>query len=219
MNSSWNNNIWKAIHVLGKTFDPSGDTAKESFVCFFECLVDLLPDRSSCNTLSSFMTQYPLERFVSSGDKAFEWTYRLHSFVNLTKKRQGQLSTDITFEQAYKKYSDITKPDWSIPIWFLMHYISANLPEKLSHQQSISFKAMIVCLRYLLPCEECRGHMSQYISKTEIDPYLGTKNTLFYWTWEFHNNVNTRTSKPILSFDEAYKMYRKHESLYTLIEE
>lgn len=218
MSSSWNN-IWKAIHVIGKTFDPTNDSAKESFVCFFECLADLLPDIFVCKTLSGFMSQYPPERFIVSGDKAFEWTYRLHSYVNLTKKRQGQLSDDITFEQAYKNYSNISKPDWAIPIWFLIHYIAANLPERLSQQQAISFKAMIVCLRYLLPCEECRKHMTEYISKTEIDPYLGTKNTVFYWTWEFHNSVNVRTNKKPLPFDEAYSLYRKKESLYTYIDQ
>ena len=218
MNSSWNN-IWKTIHVLGKTFDPANDSARESFVCFFECLIDLLPDIYARKTLSSFMSQYPPERFLSSSDKSFEWTYRLHSYVNLTKKRQGQLSNDITFEQAYKNYSSITKTDWSIPIWFIMHYISVNLPDRLSQQQAISFKAMIVSLRYLLPCQECRIHMNEYISKTEIDPYLETNNKLFYWTWEFHNSVNERTKKRLLSFEEAYNLYKKNENIYTYIDQ
>ena len=217
MNRSWSN-IWKTIHVLGKTFDPEHDNAKESFVCFFECLVDLLPDVSARNTLSSFMQQYPVERYITSGNKAFEWTYRLHSYVNLVKKRQGQLSNDITFEQAYKNYSMITKPDWANPIWFLIHYIAANLPEKLSQQQAVSYKALIVCLRYLLPCIECRSHMNNYISNNEIDPYLGTRDTLFYWTFTFHNAVNKRLIKPLMKIEDAISLYRKTDNIYTLID-
>ncbi len=216
-NNFWNH-IWKAIHILGKTFDPNTDSAKESFVCFFECLVDLLPDIFACKTLLSFIKQYPVERFVTSSDKTFEWTYRLHSYVNLIKKRHGQLSTDISFEKAYKNYSNITKPDWSRPIWFLIHYIAANLPERLSQTQAVSFKAFIVCLRYLLPCEECRYHMGEYINKTEIDPYLITRNTVFYWTWEFHNDVNKRINLPLIKMEDAFNIYRKKDDLYTLID-
>lgn len=217
MSNAWKH-IWNAIHVIGKTFDPSKDSIKESFVCFFECLVDLLPDNQSRSTLAGFMQQYPPERFISSGDKTFEWTYRLHAYVNLLKKRQGQLASDITYEQAYKNYSNITKSDWANPIWFLIHYIAANLPDRLTQQQAISFKAFIVCLRYLLPCGECNFHMGGYISNVEIDSYLDSKNGVFYWTWEFHNAVNKRLNKPLMKIEDAYSMYRKSSSLYTLID-
>lgn len=219
MNNYWNT-IWKCIHVIGKTFDPDNENAKESFVCLFECLVDLLPDDMARKNLSSFMQQYPVERYIQSNIKTFEWTYRLHSYINLIKRRQGQLSNDITIQQAHTKYSMITKPDWARPIWFLIHFIAANLPLNLTQQQKISFKALIVCLRYLLPCEECRGHMSQYINSTEIDPYLDTRNSVFTWTFNFHNAVNKRLNKPLLDIKQAFVMYQvpTTNSVYTLID-
>lgn len=218
MNTSWHH-IWKAIHVIGKTFDSSNEFARESFVCFFDCLQDLLPDISARNTLSSFMQQNPVERSISTNKDAFEWTFSLHSFVNYTKQKQGQLSDNITKEQAYTKYSNITKSDWSHPTWFLMHYIAANLPLNVSYQQRTSFKAFIVSLRYLLPCPECRHHMSEYITSTEIDPYLSHGKDVFQWTWTFHNAVNARLGTPTISFQEAIKMYQNTtNNMYTLID-
>jgi hypothetical protein len=217
MNNSWNR-IWKSIHIIGKTFDPNADSSKQSFVCFFACLADLLPDSTACQTLSSFIKQYPIEKNINSNEKAFEWTYKLHSYVNLVKRKNGQLSSDISFDTLNKNYSHLTKSDWADPIWFLIHYIAANLPNKLSHQQMISFKAFIVCLRYLLPCSDCRIHMAEYISNTEIDPYLKTKDSVFYWTWNFHNSVNKRINRPMIKIEDAYVKYRKSNNIYTMIE-
>ena len=203
MSSAWNY-IWKTIHIIGKTFNPQDENAKESFVWFFRCLVDLIPDTQASKTLSSSM--------------AFEWTYKLHSYVNLIKKRQGQLSDDITLEQAHKKYSMITKPDWANPMWFLIHYFAANFPEKISQQQAVSYKTFIACMRYLLPCTECRGHMNNYITNNDIDPYLGTRNDLFFWGFTFHNAVNARLKKQIIGLDVAFAMYIRTDSVYTLID-
>lgn len=236
MNNSWNK-IWNAIHIIGKTFNPDNELARESFVGFFVCLADLLPNIPARESLSSFIWQQPVERFISSSDTAFEWTYRLHSYINTIKRRQGQLSSDITIEQAYKKYSNINKTDWSRAIWFLMHYISANLPSRLSADQAEAFTAFIVCLRYLLPCQECRNHMNDYITDTQLGPCLRTNKDVFEWTWKFHNSVNTRIGKTqwtweefhnrqpdkreqqhVITMEEAFNIYRIKEPKYTMID-
>ena len=216
--------LWKAIHIVGITFSPRSDNATESFICFFECLKDLLPDINMSRSLSSFMLQFPIDNFLNTSvgnnnsGKAFEWTYKLHAYINLIKKRQGQLTNDITLDQALDKYKNVNKTDWSHSFWFLLHYITANLPDRLNDNQILSMKAFVVCIRYLIPCDECKVHMAKYLSMTEIDQYLSRRETIFTWTVVFHNNVSTRVKKPLMSVQDAMKLYRNDE-VYSYIDE
>jgi hypothetical protein len=36
---------------------------------------------------------------------------------------------------------------------------------------------------------------------------------LFVWSWKFHNAVNARIKKPLMSWDTAYNLYSETESL------
>jgi hypothetical protein len=220
MNSYTRKNMWDCIHILAKTFTPDGENTKDSFVCFFECLVDLIPDSFLANSMADFMKQKPLGNInLISSDDAFMWTYRMHLYVNLVQRRKEieiQLqkkylikidSHDLTLDEANKKYSNISKQDWSHPTWFLIHFIAANIPQKISQDDAVSFKAFIVCLRYLLPCPECRKHMNEYIETTDIDPYLKRRNDIFLWTVNFHNDVNKRLMKEVVSAEDVFDLY------------
>jgi len=213
-----NKQLWRAIHIVGKTFSPKDDDTKFAFVCFFDCLGDLLPDENYKQTLRSFISQTHPENYTSSSEKAFQWTYELHSYVNLVKKRQGQLANDISLDQAVNNYSNITKTDWGNAFWFIMHYISANLPERLTEKYNTAFIALIMCIRFLIPCEECKYHMTEYIMKTDIHPFMSTNKTVFQYTWAFHNAVSTRVKKNTMPFQEALNMYVNNNRVYSMID-
>lgn len=213
-------NIWDFIHIFGKTFNPSLQNGGESFSCMFDCLSILIPDDTFKIVISAFIKQNPPLRYTGCSDKTFEWTYKLRNYYNMVLKRRGQPSENISFNKLQEEYTFITKSDWGRPTWFMMHYISANLPEMLTPEISTAFKAFVVCLSFILPCEECKEHMNKYIQNSEIDPYLKTRKDIFGWTWYFHNEVNKRINKPVVDFDTAYKMYSQSGkySQYTLID-
>ncbi len=54
MSGTSNKQLWKAIHIIGKTFVPNDNDAATAFVCFFDCLSDLLPDENYRKTLKNF---------------------------------------------------------------------------------------------------------------------------------------------------------------------
>ena len=209
--------LWNVIHIIGKTFSSKDRESREAFFCFFECLSDLLPNNEYRKTLKEFMTQSP-----PNPDNAFQWTYSLHSYVNFIKRRRGQSTSDITFEKLNSLYSNVNKTDWGNAIWFLMHYISVNLPEVLTANQQTSFVALIMCIKFLLPCGKCKYHMTEYISSNDIKPFLSSGKACFQWTWIFHNGVSKRLNKQQISFDEAYNMYlirRENENgVYSMID-
>ncbi len=216
-NEQWNY-IWSAIHILGKTYIPSKDN-KDAFICFFQCLSNLLPDVSSRNNLRSFMEQYNIENYTSCGNKTFEWTYLLHNYINNIKKRRGQKVDIITLDNAIEKYMTINIKKWGNSVWFLIHFISANLPPVLPKSLKEWYKAFIVCLKFLLPCNECRHHMTKYLKQVNIDRYLDTREGVFKWSWEFHNTVNTRLNKPLVDYASAIQYYTIPKYGYQLIDE
>lgn len=55
-----------------------------------------------------------------------------------------------------------------------------------------------------LPCSICSGHARDYMRKYPPEKY----HDMFYWAWKFHNEVNNRKSKPLVSYDDARRRYR-----------
>ena len=53
-----------------------------------------------------------------------------------------------------------------------------------------------------LPCVHCSNHMMQYLKR-----YPPQELNLFKWSVDFHNNVNARTNKPMLTYEEAKEVY------------
>ncbi len=95
----------------------------------------------------------------------------------------------------------ITKDDWSQAVWFILHFLSANLPQKPNQDTLLTVKAFAVCIRYLLPCPKCKAHMEVYLSEHSIDKAFGSGWDIFEWTCDYHEAVN--------SFDTL----RKHDKI------
>jgi hypothetical protein len=214
-----NATVWRFIHIIGKTYNPAIPGSADSFCCLFECLSVLLPDTTLRGVIASFISQYSPRGVTGCSDKAFAWTYKLRTFYNMVLRRRGFNTEMQPFEEFQNEYAFITKSDWGRPTWWIMHHIGANLPQRLSDDLATTFKAFVVCLSILLPCSECKSHMNVYIQNSEIDPYLQTGDTVFQWTWNFHNAVNKRLSKPLIEYTTALQMYRIQPSNYTVIED
>jgi hypothetical protein len=221
--------LWRTIHIIGKTVNIKNEDSRLAFVCLFECLSDILPDENYRSTLKSFMysdegKKHP-RNYISSSEKAFQWTWELHSYVNFVKKKRGQKAYGITLDQANYLYdkSKISKSMWGNAFWTTMHYISANLPissnrtPESNNRYRTSFVAFIMCIRFLLPCPDCEGHMTRYIENVDIHPFLRSNIDAFQWTWEFHNSVSNRLGKSSLEFDSAFRMYKMGN--YSFIDE
>lgn len=202
--------LWYCIHIICKVYNPKGEYAQSALICFFECLVDLIPDENACYSLNSFMKQNPIEKYLESNDKTFEWSYNLHNFLNIIKRRKGQKTYDISLREAKENYSHLTKKDWAHAVWFLIHFIAFNLPKKIERDIADSYKALIVSLRYLIPCPECSNHMHEYLSENNIEPFLIGNREIFYWTWVFHNSVNKRINKPCPNINSIIHLYARN---------
>lgn len=73
------------------------------------------------------------------------------------------------------------------------------------------------------PCHICAGHCKKYIEENPIEKNYGKfiivdgkkfMIGMFMWIWKFHNAVNARLNKNIMSWDTAYNMYYTTNELF-----
>jgi hypothetical protein len=70
-------------------------------------------------------------------------------------------------------------------------------------------KGFVYGLPAIMACKSCSVHALAYIQERdcELDDICSSKNTLFKFFVDFHNYVNERTGKQILSYDDVLKLY------------
>jgi hypothetical protein len=131
---------------------------------------------------------------------------------------------DLTSEPgATAKLSDFrdhTDPKYIGPgTWDLLH---RQAFQARTHDKQISTIAFIKDVCYGFPCKVCKGHSTEYIKNHPLEEYLdilvdiGGQRILlgiFVWTWKFHNAVNARLKKPIMSWDTVYNLYSDSDTL------
>jgi len=116
--------------------------------------------------------------------------------------------TEITYETV--DHYNTTSPEvFGPPLWFSLHNASAHYPINPSPITSERMKNIILGIPVLLPCKNCSEHATAYIEKhfERLDKICGTRDNLFKFFVDFHNYVNVRYNKPVMSYEDAYKMY------------
>ena len=104
-------------------------------------------------------------------------------------------------------HSRLHNPNYTGPgLWFGLHTLGAM--SKTPEQK----KSAIEYIKYLqqnFPCNECKGHFGNYIETHPLERVINDNNeeSLFLWTFNFHNAVNHRLKKPIVSYDEAKQIF------------
>lgn len=93
---------------------------------------------------------------------------------------------------------------WGPSTWAFIHLTAIAEPDNFDRARLVFYKQLFLLLQELLPCERCRIHLKQHISKLKDIEKVRTKRELFDWTTDIHNKVNEITKKPILSNDDAF---------------
>lgn len=100
-------------------------------------------------------------------------------------------------------------------LWFAIHTLSFDLNEK---SDELKFSAMLSKLINNLKCPKCKKHAIAYlkrkpITKRQNAKHLGEDVSVFRWTWIFHNYVNSILGKPLVSFIDAFDMFRNNTNV------
>lgn len=140
--------------------------------------------------------------------------YSYMNYVN-ANKNVGDNQGDNQGNNQKITDENVQKNQWSNTeifgpvVWKLLHNTAINYPLCPSDYVKNQMKNFILSLTVLIPCEKCRGHTAKYIEKhrDKLDEIVSSRDNLFAFFVDFHNQVNKRYNKPIISVNEAIKLY------------
>lgn len=99
---------------------------------------------------------------------------------------------------------------WGPNAWKFLHSIAFTYPERPSAEQRKAAAEFFRSLPHLLPCSTCGDHYGAYLRKHPVD--TSSRLGLARWLYDLHQDVNRRTGKPGLSWEEVvfeYTVYPK----------
>jgi hypothetical protein len=94
-------------------------------------------------------------------------------------------------------------------LWAAMHSMAGKCNDEAD---KICFVKYVRLLIDTMGCIWCRDHAREYVSE---NPLRASWDHLFKWSVVFHNSVNSRLGKRIVSLEDAVKMYIGEDGICT----
>ena len=117
------------------------------------------------------------------------------------------------------EYANPSDPSvWGPAFWFTLHNGAARYPIKASLICAERMKGFILGMPVMIPCEKCQDHATSYIEANycRLDEIVSGREQLFNFFVSFHNYVNERYNKPIMSNEDAYALYTSNVNVTKL---
>lgn len=112
---------------------------------------------------------------------------------------------------AVRRSIPVRKSVWGPYLWRFFHAIGYRLANVENIKDRCDKTKLIweytKSLIQWIPCPSCRSHaMKEYIATRYMDP--GDENCDWYqkWAHQFHNKVNVRLRKKVVSWEESIKI-------------
>lgn len=87
---------------------------------------------------------------------------------------------------------------WGPKFWDVLHLAAVGYSTNPTPAEKLGFRMFFDSLRYVLPCQKCRGSYESYLNARGIqDSDLQSRDSLFHWVFELHNSVNLNLNKPV----------------------
>jgi hypothetical protein len=124
-------------------------------------------------------------------------------------------SSNLTMTSELNNLNSRDPKVWGPSFWFTLHNGAINYPLKGNKICKDRMKKFIQSMEVMIPCEKCSDHATSYISSnfSRLDEIVSTRDNLFKFFVDFHNQINIRYGKPLFSYEEAYKLYSNSISL------
>lgn len=127
-----------------------------------------------------------------------------------TKSDEPIPPSNIHLTWKTEKYNNLSDPSiWGPSFWFTLHNGATKYPTSASPITIERMKNFIIGLPVMIPCEKCQFHATNHITnnKDKLDDICSGKDSLFAFFVDFHNVVNKINNKPLMSVEDASKLY------------
>jgi hypothetical protein len=140
-------------------------------------------------------------------------TYTLSRTSESLRVQPGSMSSQpLTLKWEEISYADPNAPEvWGPAFWYTIHKSALNYPVAPTNIVKFHMKNFIYSIPYLLPCEKCQEHARNFIESHSdtIDSIISTRQSLFNFFVDLHNQVNQRNGKRIMSYEHAWDLYTR----------
>ena len=115
----------------------------------------------------------------------------------------------LTYEISSKPVGTQKPEIFGPAFWFSLHTGAVHLPEVLSPISASRLKGFVNGIPEMVPCVECSEHARAFIeaNKARIDNFKRGDDVFKFYV-DFHNYVNTRLGKPLMTYEKAYQLYK-----------
>jgi len=97
---------------------------------------------------------------------------------------------------------------WGSQLWYIMHLISFEYPTNPTEYDKRIYHDFYTSLKDVIPCEDCKKHYREHITRYPLTPHLDSRDNLVKWVIQVHNFVNTSLGKPTLSIEQVMIIYK-----------
>lgn len=95
---------------------------------------------------------------------------------------------------------------WGPAAWTFLHSIAHSYPFLPSETEKSEMLSFLPLFCSQLPCPRCRSHCTLYMLKNLDDLAVSSRDRIVRFMHDFHNEVNRRTGKREVSFEEHEKI-------------
>jgi hypothetical protein len=98
------------------------------------------------------------------------------------------------------------KSVWGPATWKLLHTMVLKINNDASVTQINDLKSILLRIVSNLPCPYCTSHAVSYFTNSNYK-LIQNITDLRYFIFTFHNNVNKRLNKPVITYEEHLQLY------------
>jgi hypothetical protein len=100
----------------------------------------------------------------------------------------------------------MSKSVWGPPTWHLLHCMALKAKDTMTPPQLEEMKVILERIVTNLPCPMCSGHALSYFKLRQFKR-IQTLQQLREFLFHFHNNVNQRIKKPVITYEQHLLIY------------
>jgi len=99
----------------------------------------------------------------------------------------------------------VSKGTWGPEGWYWLHVTAIQYPRDPVLADARRAFRRVWDFVTSLPCAECREHAAGHVVRSP--PNLASSEAFQVWAWRFHNVVNARLGKRLVSYEEYRRLY------------
>jgi hypothetical protein len=206
----WGPPGWKLLHLTALNY-PNKPSAEDkiNYGIFYSNLKDVLPCKYCRKSFTKYIANLPVEDYLESKDKLFEWVYLMHNKVNGKLRRQGLIDyPDPSLEEVKKLYPETLLKECQLPGWDFIYSIVFNYNKQDPPIDKVkAYSILFTYLGKVIPCRDYRELYNKYFNRDPVGKHLTGRDELIKWLYNINCCINGKLKERNRNFHKLCTFY------------